>query len=292
VVAVAEALAPALDVLLGTAGLERIAVVPTLSLHRFPFPALPAGEGLLIDRFEVSVLPSFRDALRRAPAATGAPLFLGDPADPLFPTRQAELRAIEGAMGPLRVASGASLDASPFGVETALHVHGHGAQIPVLTPSIHGAFTHEQAVCLADCASEHPVLLGPDAIWRARRPLSLVSLSVCASGQPEVQPNTGQVSSLATAFIESGAWAVAAPVWDIETGAAPALTRALYANTSAGLPPAAAFRASLRELRGSAELDTHDWSAYVLFGGFDASREAHSDSPTPGRAVAGPAPQE
>ncbi|MGW9172218.1 CHAT domain-containing protein [Streptomyces decoyicus] len=137
-------------------GVRAVLIAPDGELNRFPFEAVPLGDGrLIMDEYEVSYLASARDVLRiGAPLApAGPPLVVADPdldlrsstgvppetAAPAFgplPAARAEAEHIARLLGVVPLLGSDAVKERVTGASSpsVLHVATHGFFLPAITP--------------------------------------------------------------------------------------------------------------------------------------------------------------
>lgn len=273
--------------------LERLIVVPDLLLAGVPLEPLPVpgSDRLLLERFEVSYLPSSRlsaraSSPRRIWPWTPSVLAIGavqDSTVPLpgderwieLPRTAAELHAVAREM-PGRA-----------GIR-----EGSAARKQAITggwPILHIA-THGEAD-LEDPRRSRLLFAGPEYLFvdeAARLPLSgvdLVTLSACETARGRLIRGEG-VDNFARAFLRAGSATAVASLWSVEDAAAAEFMRQFYHQLARGEGKAAALReAKLKLLRSGTRLarPAH-WAAFVLYG--DAESPAVPRLPWAAVAVA------
>ncbi|MFI6647428.1 CHAT domain-containing protein [Streptomyces sp. NPDC050529] len=137
-------------------GVRAVLIAPDGELDRFPFEAVPLGDGrLVMDEYEVSYLASARDVLRigapLAPAgpslvvadpdldlrsSSGAPPKATAPAFGPLPGARAEAEHIAGLLGVVPLLGSDAMKGKVTGAPSpsVLHVATHGYFLPTLTP--------------------------------------------------------------------------------------------------------------------------------------------------------------
>lgn len=257
-------------------GIERLTLFPDDCLYLAPFAALlDASSGTyLVERFEISVLPSF--ALLRAQRArearpSGAPrlLAIGDPAfdegiDPrlerLAGARE-EVSAIQLHYGDSTILFASAATPSALLEQLAAHDVVHVAAHAVDG----GRFPLEAAVLLSPEGEAPGLLRARQLAGRDYRHLRLVVLAACRTSGPVAPGGEGPVG-LAWPFLAGGADAVVATLWPIDDRATARLLPALHAAyTRTGRPAAALRQAQVEALRNGSP--AHEWAGVVLFSG-------------------------
>lgn len=271
--------------------IRRLVIVPAGRLHSLSFPALRAAAGpktALIDRFEVSVVPSAALWLhwkREPPVPAGgdalvlaAPRLAEPQAGPAggaagrrepewvrtpLPGARREGRAIVRRIGG-ELLLGA--DAS----EAALEARSGRPGCAVLHLGAHAVADLESpgrsAVFLAPGGGEDG-RLEPAEIASLDLGCRLVVLATCVSAAGEVVHGEGAMS-LARAFFESGAEAVVASLWRVsDLDVTPVMER-FYVELAAGRSVAAALAAAQRAQLGDEGGGTA-WAGLTVLGNGD-----------------------
>ena len=288
---------------------ERLIIVADGSLHYVPFEALPlprpgsrrrgsalSTPELLIDRFEISYLPSVsvlatlrRSLDRRAPAPDPLAIL----ADPVFSAADPRLgqaaakspptlnRAFPRLRSTGREAEIIASLAPPGGVLLALGLDAdrrtveHLAGYRIVHFATHGVLDTERpaasglALSLvdADGAPDPSGFLSLRDIYGLRLGAELVVLSGCRTGSGRSLRGEGLVG-LARGFMYAGSPRVIASLWQVEDQATARLMVALYRGLwQRGERPAAALRrAKLAVRRDPRFQDPWYWAAFVLQG--------------------------
>lgn len=231
-------------------GVRRLIVIPDGTLHRLPFDALPLADGApLLTRYEVSLIPSARLAgewLSRRPgdrAGRGTVVAFGDPSfDPSFALPrirgsgvEARLATAGGKRGVSFLGAGASeaafhrLDSVPAAV-IHLATHARTEDAGVLA----------SAVFLAP-GGGHDGRVGPEEIAGRHLPADLVMLTGCRTSGGALMFGEG-VQGLVVPFLEAGARAVVATLWDVGDQRIVPLVRRVYQELERGVEAGAALR--------------------------------------------------
>jgi CHAT domain-containing protein len=219
----------------GSAGAERLVIVPSGPLHVLPFSALHDGKDYLVARYTISSLPSL-NALRRLPSGPGpagrrvAFGWAGGERAPLtFAGREAA--ALGQTFPDAVVLQGAEA--------TKAHFLEQAPQAALLHIATHASFRPDaplrSALELSD--GELPVLevLG----LKLQRPLVL--LSACETGLGVLDGADGIVG-LQRAFLAAGAERVLASLWRVSDLGSALLVKHLLRRLARGVKPAAALR--------------------------------------------------
>lgn len=279
------------DLLAGLAGRDEPHwwIAPDRRLHYLPFELLPvpqaAGGGLLVDRVEVSYLPSgavLGTATERAEPFELGLVGLGDPAagsgaeTPELEAlgRRFELGALPAARRELRAAAREVPGEARvlLGAEaTEAFLHGlRPGQAAVVHLAAHTLLdessTRGPAVVLAPAAGEDGLVFPAEL---AARPFG-GRLAVLAGCQTALggEGDGRAMASLTGALLAAGAEGVVATLWKVNDEVTAAFMEQFYYYLGRGQPPAAALRHAKLRLRASPAWDRPElWSAYVLAGG-------------------------
>jgi tetratricopeptide (TPR) repeat protein len=271
----------------GSSGVTRLLVVPDGPLHFIPFEALtiPGGRDLLVERFDVSYLPSAAFLAHRGGEAHRSwkwpwqreLVAFGDPqtmpaasadseaALPRLPYADDEIRAIADAL-PGR---------------SALHL-GEGARKSLLQGLRSVPLVHFSTHAIADTRDpdRSRILLAPAAPGGPADHLflreiydldftgvQLVTLSACDTERGKVIRGEG-VEGFSRALLAAGAASAVTTMWDVVDRASAEFMKQFYFALARGDAEAAALRhAKLRFLR-SQLVWSHPryWAGYVLNG--------------------------
>ncbi len=258
-------------------GIRRLLIVPDGDLFLVPFAALPLPDGdhVLVDRFEVAVIPSAAAllAIRSRPRAK-PDLTLGilvgpksSPAWPALPWAFKEADTIlQFVPRPQRiVAPGATANREvffrwPFRRVRFLHFATH-AWFDSEHPPLSG-------VLLAERNGRDDMLQAYE-IQRLRFAADLVVLSACETGRGAGREIRGEgLFGLAQSFLVAGAGSAMASLWQVHDQATERLMESFYSGLlQRGLRPSAALREAELELRRQAAWrDPYYWAGFVIFG--------------------------
>jgi CHAT domain-containing protein len=265
-----------------------------------PLQALPLGEGLAVDRFDISYAPSLttyarwqgrpaamrpRDLLaigaieyprRTGPSADDAvAIGLEYAADHPLPQARAEIASI-GALFPASrkrlmlgaAARKADLRAASRSGELAGYRYVHLATHAWADPDR----PEGSAVVLASDGSELPlqVVLTAAELAGLRMNADLIVLSACDTGAGHFEHGRGLLG-LAYAALAAGNRAAVLSLWPIaDDTTAPFMAR-FYARLARGSEPVAALAATQREFRNSRNPRLSDpaaWAPFLLYGGY------------------------
>ncbi|MBW7885092.1 MAG: CHAT domain-containing protein, partial [Caldilineaceae bacterium] len=237
---------------------RRALIAPYGPLHLLPFHALWDGQAYLLQRVELSYIPSASIEVHRrrrampSPYATLAGLALRDAS---IPQAEAEIQA---AARYFRQATTYLDDAA--GVVNLRRAAAEGDALHIAT---HGLFRPDNpffsALKLADgWIDVHEIYRLP---LRAR----LVVLSACESGAVQVQ-GSEEAIGLVRGFLGAGAESLVVSLWNVHDASAANLMERFYARlTDHDATPAAALRgAQIDTLRQ--EEHPYYWAPYIVIG--------------------------
>lgn len=215
---------------------KRLVIVPHGPLHGLPFNALRDGEGALIERYEITVVPSASVLCQLRPAgastdlaAAGAPLVVGV-ADDQAPEIATEARVIARLVaGRLLLNAEATSDrvAHEAAAASIIHLATHGRFIPG-QPLASGLRLGDRWLTIAD-------------IYRLRLASPLVVLSGCETGRTAVTDGD-ELMGLTRAFLAAGAASLVYSLWLANDESTVELMTRFYTAYRNGQPPAAALR--------------------------------------------------
>ncbi len=232
-----------------------LVVLPHGLLHGLPVQAFHDGERYLIDRFEISYVPSRHDyALRQAMTARqGEALVLGAP-DELAPDVIREAIAVATQLhratlrtGPAATASALLTEGSSAGL---IHVACH-AMYRVDNPMFSGLRLHDRWVTARE-------LLAVDLSG------AMVTLSACDSARAFAVRGE-ELLGLTRAVLGAGARTLVAAQWSADDEATTELMSSFYQHLSE-LGPAGALRAAQLEQR-ERFIHPNLWAAFIVVGG-------------------------
>jgi CHAT domain-containing protein len=233
-----------------------VRVVPHGPLHGLPFHALEDGEGPLVERAVVSVVPSLAVAgllAKPRPGRRSAPLVLGVP-DAAAPEIEAEVEAVRRHLQGARVFRGerATLDA----------LHLSETRPSVLHVACHGFFGETSPGVAALRLGDAWVSL-PD-IYGLRNTADLVVLSGCETGRGLVHSGDEWVG-LVRGFLQAGARAVVASLWDVHDETAAPLMADFHERLAMGDSAAEALTHAQRAALARG-LGVLRWAPFTIVG--------------------------
>jgi CHAT domain-containing protein len=243
---------------------RQLMVVPHDSLHYLPFHALHDGTDYLLERYQVTYVPTVSLLMRPNPKATPPrsplALILACSDHGRLPGTIAEGRAIHAAFASPSAASTPLLylDAEA----TSARLRQHAPDCRLLHIAAHGRFRHDNPLFSALHLGDGPLLLVD--LDDLRLPgTSLVVLSGCETGLGDLRG--GDVLGLSRAFLHAGAKALLVSLWRVPDEATARLMEAFYQRLARGTPPAEALCEAQRELLVETEY-THprQWAGWVL----------------------------
>lgn len=244
------------DILDDLPGVERLVVVPHGILHQVPFHALPLGDGVLLDRFEVVYAPS-ADVYRLCgaqPARAQGPAAVFGLADATAPRIADEARHVAALLGTDDVAVGA--DATFERLRSAccrarvVHIATHGMFRPG-RPMLSSVQLADRWMNLYD-------------VYGLEVRGELVVLASCESGTADVSGGD-EILGLTRGFLCAGAPALLTSQWRVDDDATQAFMQAFYAALAAGEGAAAAHRRAALEARARTPHPYH-WAGFFLMG--------------------------
>ncbi len=277
--------------LLGRPELRHLIVVPDGLLSALPFEALrpPAGTGtLLIERFDVSYLPSAAILLRERPPALGSWSFPWTRqvvafGDPLVPAPSASALPGEASRAGLATSAEEVREIARLcGGRAELHLGPANSKKHLLDGAKGVPLLHLSTHATADEANpERSRILfsparpdgGPDYLFLKEvydldlRGVDLATLSACDTERGKVIRGEG-VQGFSRALISAGARATVTTLWRVADRPTTEFMKQLYFELGRGEAKAEALRlAKVRFLRSGTPLGhPRFWAAFVLNG--------------------------
>jgi CHAT domain-containing protein len=250
------------------------------ALHYLPFAALHDGERFLLDRYELSFLPSASTLkfIGRIDASgkPGTVLAFGNPdlGDPRYDLAFAEREAREvsalfpdSALFVRRDASKRSLLEFGTGFRY-LHFATHG--------KFDAANPLGSALLLAtDSAGNERDRLTIGELYSMRLDADLVTLSACETGLGKVA-NGDDVVGLVRGFLYAGANQIVSTLWEIDDEATSSLMTDFYAKLKAGTNKTRALREAQLAARAKYPHPAY-WAAFQITG--EPARRAATPAP-------------
>jgi CHAT domain-containing protein len=246
----------------------KLTIAPHGVLHYLPFAALPNGNGYLIDRFELRLIPSANTLVylrAEPPKKLGQLLALGNPdlgerrLD--LPNAQTEAMAVAAMFPDSRALVRG--DASKTAVKelangfTMLHFATHG-RFDANAPLSSGLYLAK--------GNESDGVLTVGDLYSLRWDVDLVTLSACETGLGKVA-NGDDVIGLTRGFLYAGARSIVASLWEVDDAATAQLMESFYRNLAAN---------GKREALRLAQIETRErypqlwyWAAFNILGRAD-----------------------
>ena len=246
----------------------KLIISPHGVLHYLPFAALPEGEGYLLDRFSLRLIPSASTLVYLRPGQPqklGKLLALGNPdlGARAFDLPNAQVEAVKvAAMFP---DSRALVRAEAS--KSAVKALGNGFSI--LHFATHGKFDANaplsSGLYLAKGTEPDGVLTVSD-LYSLRWDVDLVTLSACETGLGKVA-NGDDVIGLTRGFLYAGARSIVASLWEVDDAATAHLMESFYRNLASH---------DKREALRLAQIETRErypepwfWAAFNILGRAD-----------------------
>lgn len=263
--------------LLGSAseatGIRRVTVIPDGPIHLINLESLPVPKPqphYWLEDVTLSVAPSLTmlTASDPEPAAGDGLLLVGAPdtPDPEYPTLESakqELSGIAAKFPALRktVLEGRNATRANYrkaGAERYALVHfAAHAEVGRVSPL-------DSAIILAREGDQFR-LYAREILGTPRLQARLVTISACSSAGTTSYAGEGLIG-LSWAFLEAGARAVVAGLWDVSDSSSAQLMTWLYEGIAAGLQPDEALRAAkLRMLKGGDFRRPYYWAPYQVY---------------------------
>lgn len=262
-------LAPAKEIV----GAKRVTVIPDGPVHLLNLESLPAPgprTHYWLEDVTLSVAPSLTMLTVEKPELSGAKglLLVGAPLAPdaEFPTLRNAGRELSGIAAefpalPKTVLEGAQATRGNYrkaGAEhyALLHFATH-AEVGRISPL-------DSAIILAKEGDQFR-LYAREIVGAARLSARLVTISACSSAGTTSYAGEGLIG-LSWAFLEAGAHAVVAGLWEVDDSSSADLMTWLYHGIAAGQAPDEALRAAkLRMLRESDFRQPYYWAPYQVY---------------------------
>jgi CHAT domain-containing protein len=243
-----------------------LTIVPHGALHYIPFAALHDGNGYLVERYAIRVLPSasvmrFLGASKNGPAKSVLALGNPDLGDARYDLSfaQAETETIAALLPQSRVLLRKDATETAFrelgGTFAYLHVASHGefnADAPL-----------RSALFLAK-DGQNDGMLTVGELYALRLAADLAVLSACETGLGKTM-NGDDVVGLTRGFLHAGVSTVVASLWKVDDLATAALMTRFYGELKSGGDRAASLRVAQLATR---EKRPHPffWAAFQLTG--------------------------
>lgn len=248
---------------------KRVIIVPHDALHYLPFHALHDGTSYLIDRLEISYVPSLnvlklcrarRSQQKEATQGGGAGCFgmvaLGVP-DDAAPHIEEEIRMVS-AIFPDSVKL---IDKEA----TRANLRHFGPRARFLHLSSHGCFRRDNPMfsflTLADCRLNFYNLID------LRLEAEMVTLSACQTGVNALLPGD-ELHGLMRGFLWAGAPALTVSLWRVADRSTAELMALMYKSIKAGEAKRSALRNAQLAIKSSYD-HPYYWAPFVLMGNPD-----------------------
>ena len=244
---------------------RNLIIVPHGALHYLPFNALHDGQGYLIERYRIRMLPS-ASVIKYLPAKKflrpGNILVFGNPdlGDPHYDLVYAQDEAINIA----NILPKSTVLLRKKATETAFKTYGGGFDF--IHFAAHGQFNAEaplkSAIMLAKDAQSDGMLT-VDKLYSMKLNADLVTLSACETGLGKIA-NGDDIVGLTRGFLYAGSSSIVASLWKVDDLATSHLMIKFYSNL---------MKSDEREALRSAQLDTKEkfphpfyWASFQLTG--------------------------
>jgi hypothetical protein len=249
-----------------SASASHLCIWPHQSLYFLPFHLLPWQDGIVADRFAVTVVPSlevlfsphhrFRERRFLAVGCADGGVDYGLYSEP---TLHAQVESIaEAVKATALVGSKATPSAVRDLIEHSeyIHIAAHGAQ-NLDAPAFHCLF-------LSKADGSNGRLYAHDILRCDLRGTELVTLSACESALFRYDLNDN-LYGLAAAFLRAGVRTVLGALWPVKSDAAGLFFVTLYSEIGRGSGKLSAFRHAQSVTR-AAFPQYRDWAAFIMIG--------------------------
>ncbi|QYX76124.1 CHAT domain-containing protein [Streptomyces akebiae] len=249
-----------------SASTSHLCIWPHQSLYFLPFQLLPWQDGIVADRFAVTVIPSleslfspsyrFRERRFLVVGCADGGVEYGLYSEPALHSQVKNIAEAMQAM--VLVGSSATPSAVRDLVEQSEYVHiaAHGAH-NLDAPAFHCLF-------LSNADGSNGRLYAHDILRCDLRGTELVTLSACESALFRYDLNDN-LYGLAAAFLRAGARTVLGALWPVKSDTASLFFVTLYSEIGRGSSKLAAFRHAQSVTR-AAFPEYRDWAAFILIG--------------------------
>ena len=243
-----------------------LTIVPHGPLHYLPFAALPMGEGHLIDRYNIRILPSasvLKFLKSRKSGQPGELLALGNPdlGDAKLDLPAAEAEAVAVAEGRpkskvlLRGQATETVVKQAGGGFRYLHFASHGTFDPAAPLS--------SALLLAKDATNDGRLTVAE-LYDLNLNADLVTLSACETGLGKVASGD-DVVGFTRGFLFAGASSIVSTLWQVDDEATARLMRAFYRGLGVA-DKRMALRTAQLQIKDGYNVHPYFWAAFQLTG--------------------------
>jgi CHAT domain-containing protein len=244
---------------------HRLIIIPHGALHYLPMNALHDGNGYLVDRYSIRMMPSASAIkyLREGKSnKSGGILIFGNPdlGDPSNDLEYAQKEAM--ALAAIRPQSRVLLRKEA--TEGALRQYGH--RYSYIHFATHGRFNPQeplQSALLLAPDSQHNGKLTVDKIYSLNLNANLVTLSACETGLGKI--TTGDdLLGLTRGFLYAGCSSIVASLWKVDDLATAYLMSRFYSELDKTDKQEALRRAQLETKRKYPH--PYYWASFVLTG--------------------------
>lgn len=237
-------------------GGRRLVIAPHRTLHYLPFQALHDGETYLIERREVSYVPSalvLQQCLSRPKRKLDNALLLGV-ADQHIPRVREEINAVNRIIP----------TALPLLDEDATveALRKHAPNVDVLHLACHGQFRADNPLFSSLRLSDGWFTVRDAYDLGLKSPL--VILSACETGLNAVAPGE-ELIGLARGFFSAGAPTILLSLWTVDDEATADLMASFYTDLARTNSPATALRSAQRKILRE-KPHPFFWSPFAVFG--------------------------
>jgi CHAT domain-containing protein len=210
---------------------RNLIIVPHGALHYLPMNALHDGNGYLIDRYSIRMMPSasaMKYIGKKKAEQAGGILIFGNPSlgDPKLDLIYAEQEAI--AVGNIR--SGSKIFLRKEATEAALRNYANSYHY--LHFATHGQFDSEaplKSALLLAPDSQYNGMLSVDKLYSLSLDADLVTLSACETGLSKIA-NGDDLVGLTRGFLYAGSSSIVASLWKVDDLATAFLMTEFYSN--------------------------------------------------------------
>ncbi|MFV9506351.1 MAG: CHAT domain-containing protein [Oscillochloridaceae bacterium umkhey_bin13] len=237
-------------------GERAMVVVPHRDLYYVPFHALHDGEQYVIERREVTYVPSaqvFQSVAARPVRPFHRTLLLGVP-DQRTPRLEAEITALAALLPQALCLTGSAATSA------ALRLHGANADLIHL--ACHGEFRPDSPLLSALHLADGPLTV--QAIYQLALGSELAVLSACETGMHAIEPGD-EIFGLVRGFFAAGVSTLVVSLWTVDDSSTTDLMRHFYQALLQGQRPATALR---QAQLASLQQHSHPfyWAPFTLIG--------------------------
>ncbi len=247
---------------------KKLIVVPCGALHKVPFSALGDDNGYLIERFDLSILPSssvIPHVVSKRKTDRGDLLALGNPTvdAPDLPSAEKEVVAIGKNFPKKQIYTRSKA--------TKLRFEKEAGQSGTIHLACHGWFDDRQplqsGLLLAKEGEDDGMLEVHEVFGLDLRNVGLVVLSACETGLGSVTTGDDMVG-LSRAFLYAGTPSLMATLWEVEDESTGILMERFYSNwrIKGMRKPEALRQAQLSLMAMPQYRHPYFWAGFELFG--------------------------